>query len=343
MKKTINTPLGIAVVGFGYWGPNLLRVFHENKNSKVIICCDINPKRLEIVKEQYPTVKTTVNFDEVLADKSVSAVVIATPLSLHYGLAKKALIAGKHIWVEKPFTQNSSQAKELIELAKVKKKTIQVDHVFLYTEAISYLKKLIEQEKLGDVYYFDSVRINLGLFQPDTNVIWDLATHDITIMSYLLGKNPKSVSAYGNSHIKPGLEDTADLSFKFDKKTSAHIRVSWLSPVKIRRMLIAGNKRMIVYDELEASEKLKIYNHGVTMNKSYKPESTTSGYQYRTGDVYIPALENKEALQNASTHFIDCIRNNKTSLTDGVAGLNCIRILEAASKSLKNNGREQQI
>lgn len=342
MKKKGRTPLRIAIVGYGYWGPNLLRVFHENEKSEVIMCCDINPKRLAVVQKKYPSIQATVNFSDVISNKLIDAVVIATPLSYHYDLAKKSLLSGKHVWIEKPMAQTSSQAKELIKLAKNKKKVLQVDHIFLYTEAIIYLKKVMEKKKLGDVYYFDSVRINLGLFQPDINAIWDLAIHDITIMSYLLGKKPISVHVSGNCHIKSGLEDTACLSFKFDKKTSAHIRISWLSPVKIRRMIIAGNKKMIIYDDLETSEKIKIYNHGVTINKSYKPESTTSGYHYRTGNIYSPALENNEALRNASSHFIECIIKGKNPLTDGVAGLNCIKILEAASLSLKN-GKEENI
>lgn len=342
MRKNGKIPLKVAIVGYGYWGPNLLRIFHENEKSEVIICCDVDPKRLAIVRRKYPTIQTTTNFKDVISSKLVDAVVIATPLAYHFDLARKALLAGKHVWLEKPMTKTSLQAKELVKLARSKKKILQVDHIFLYTQAVTYLKKIMEKNELGDIYYFDSVRINLGLFQPDANVIWDLAIHDITIMSYLLGKNPKSVSASGDCHIKPDLQDTAHLNFKFDKETSAHINVSWLSPVKIRRMIIAGDKKMIVYDDLETSEKIKIYSHGVTINENYKPESTTSGYQYRTGDIYVPALENKEALQKACSHFIDCILKNKTPLTDGVAGLNCVRILEAASLSLKN-GKEEKI
>ncbi len=343
MKESKKSVVGTAIIGYGYWGPNLLRTFNESNRSDVVVCCDMNLKRLRVVKNKYPAIDVTPDYDKVLTNSKVDAVVIATPLSTHYLLAKKALLANKHVWIEKPMTENSVQAKELVELARKKKKVIQVDHIFLYTQAVTEIKRMIDSKEIGKSYYFDSVRINLGLFQPDSNVVWDLAIHDITIMCHLLGKTPKSVSAFGTSHIRNNLEDTAYLNFNFSEKVSAHVAVSWLSPVKIRKTIIAGSKKMVIYDDLETSEKVKVYDYGVSFSKRYRPESSTAGYQYRIGNIRIPALENKEALQNACAHFIDCILYNKIPLTDGVAGLNCIKVLEAASLSLKNNSREQRI
>lgn len=343
MRKNNDSSVKVAVVGYGYWGPNIVRVFYENEKSEVVMCCDSNPDRLAIIRRKYPSIKTTLNFEDILSSKLVDAVIIATPLSSHYNFAKKALLANKHVWIEKPMTENSVQAKELVELAHKKKKIIQVDHIFLYTQAVAEIKRMIDSKEIGKSYYFDSVRINLGLFQPDSNVVWDLAIHDITIMCHLLEKKPKSVSAFGTSHIRNNLEDTAYLNFNFSEKVSAHVTVSWLSPVKIRKTIIAGSKKMVIYDDLETSEKVKVYDCGVSFSKGYRPESSTSGYQYRIGNIQIPALENKEALQNACAHFIDCILYNKIPLTDGLAGLNCIKILEAASLSVRNKGREQRI
>lgn len=340
MKKNGKKPLKIAIIGYGYWGPNLVRVFSENSRAQVVWCCDKKSDRLKDVSKKYPSIKTTKNFDDIIGDKSVDAVIIATPLTSHYLLAKKALLANKHVWVEKPMTKNSEQAAELIEIVKKKKRILFVDHIFLYTPAISYIKKVTDSGLLGKIYYFDSVRINLGLFQPDSNVVWDLAAHDISIMRYLLKEEPTSVSVRGTSHIKELLEDTAYLYFGFASKTSAHIAISWLSPVKIRRAIIGGSRKMILYNELDASEKIKIYNCGVKEN--YRPDSSTTGYQYRIGDIQTPALENREALQIACEHFIDCIEKNEKPLTDVVEGFKVVRILEAASLSLKN-GREEKI
>ena len=299
--------------------------------------------KLQIVNQRYPSIKTTTDVNNLITNVNVDAVIIATPLSSHFALTAKVLNSKKHVWVEKPMTENSQQAKQLIKLAAQNKKIIFVDHIFLYTRAVSYLKQFIRDGNLGKAYYFDSIRINLGIFQPDSNVIWDLATHDIYIMCYLLGGIPKTVSAYASSHIKAGLEDMAYLNFTFDKGISAHIAVSWLSPVKIRRTLIAGSKKMITYDDLETSEKIKIYDYGVSIKKSYRPESSTTGHQYRTGDIHSPALESREALQIAAGHFIDCINYGKQPLTDGKEGHKVVKILEAASLSLKHGGRIEKI
>lgn len=340
MKKSI---VKVAVIGYGYWGPNLIRTFNEVDTSEVVACCDLKESRLLLAKKRYPSIKVTTDVNDILKDKDIDAVVIASPLSSHYPLAVKVINVKKHVWIEKPMAENSKQAKSLIKLASKNKKIIFVDHVFLYTQSVSYLKKFIDKGDIGQVYYFDSTRINLGIFQPDNNVVWDLATHDISIMCYLLGKIPKTVSTYATSHVKDGLEDMAYLNFMFDKNISSHITVSWLSPVKIRRTLIAGSKKMITYDDLETSEKIKIYDYGISVNKSYRPESSTTGHQYRTGDIQSPALESEEALKVAASHFIDCINSGKQPLTDGKEGYKVVKILEAATLSLRHRGKSVRI
>lgn len=340
MKKSL---MKVAIVGYGYWGPNILRAFGEIGGVEVVACCDLIEEKLRLVKKRYPLVQVTTDFGDILKNTDIDAVVIATPLSTHFPLAQKVLVAKKHVWIEKPMTENSRQAKQLIKLATKNKKIIFVDHIFLYTQAVSYLKRFINDGELGRVYYFDSIRISLGIFQPDSNVIWDLATHDVYIMCYLLGKIPKTVSAIGMSHIRAGLEDMAYLNFELANNVSSHIAVSWISPVKIRRTLIAGSKKMITFDDLETSEKIKIYDYGVSIKEAYRPESTTAGHQYRTGDIHSPALENKEALQAAAAHFIECIKGEKQPLTDGLEGYKVVKILEAASISLRSGGRTQKI
>lgn len=333
----------IALLGYGYWGPNILRNFYEMDDVEVAWCCDLSKERLILVEKRYLNVKTTTNLDDLLKDPKLDAIIIATPVSTHFALAKKILEAGKHVWIEKPMTQTSLQAKELIEIAEKKKKIIHVDHIFLYTHSVSLIKKMINEGELGDLYYFDSVRINLGLFQHDTNVIWDLAPHDISIMLYFLNEDPIEVSTYANAHVVNDLEDTAYLSFKFKNRVSAHINVSWLSPLKIRRTLIAGSKKMIVYDDLESSDKVKIYDKGLTYSKPLKSMSTAEGYQYRTGEMRAPAIENVEALQIACREFVNAIRSGKSTITDGKEGLRVVKILEASITSLKNNGAFTQI
>lgn len=330
--------LNVAIIGYGYWGPNLVRNFNELKNVKIAYCCDLREERLREVKNKYLGIKITRDYKKILKSKKVDAVIIATPLSSHYVLAKQALLSGKHVWIEKPMTQNSKEAKELIDLAREKEKIIFVDHIFLYTEPVRTVKKIIDSRKLGKIYFFDSVRINLGLFQPDTNVLWDLAPHDISIMRYLLGKDPEAVSVFASSHIISEIPDTAYLSFRFKDGISAHIHVSWLSPVKIRRSIIAGNNKMVVYDDLESAESVKIYDRGVA-RRNKKAISTTMGYQYRIGDIQVPAIEVKEALHSAAEHFIECIQKNRIPLTNGLEGLKVVSILEAAETSIRENGK----
>ncbi|MDO8658531.1 MAG: Gfo/Idh/MocA family oxidoreductase [Candidatus Levybacteria bacterium] len=337
-KTKENFNIKVAVVGYGYWGPNLVRNFSELEEVKLSACCDLRQERLNIVKRKYSQIYVTTKFEEILNDKTIDAVIIATPLSFHYRLAKQALLAGKHVWIEKPMVESYDQAKELIKLAEKVNKILHVDHIFIYTEAVRAMKKIIDSRELGKIYYFNSTRINLGLFQPDTNVIWDLATHDISIMCYLLGKMPSSVCAFGASHVNKKIEDTAFLNFRFQGGISAQIQVSWLSPVKIRQSLLVGSKRMIVYNDLETSEKLKIYDRRIAMKKDLSLTSSTTGYHYRTGDIFSPALEIKEALHTQASHFIKCIKFGRKTLTSGQEGLRVVKILEAASESLKIGG-----
>lgn len=339
MRKNIN----IAIVGYGYWGPNIVRNFQEVDGVRLVACCDSRQERLDRIHEKYPAVKTTSNLDDLLNDPIIDAIVIATPTTTHFSLAKKILESGKHVWIEKPMTQTAEQAKILLEIALKKKKIIHVDHIFIYTEAVSAIKKMLDRGELGSLYYFDSVRINLGLFQHDINVVWDLAPHDISIMLYLLNECPKSVSVFANSHVVKGLEDTAYLSFQFESGKSAHIHVSWLSPVKIRRLIIAGSKKMILYDDLEGSDKVKVYDKGLSFDKKPKHMSTDSGYQYRTGDIFTPAIPNKEALLTECEEFAKAIRTHKSTRTTGEEGLRVVKILEAASLSMKNNGAVTKI
>lgn len=327
----------IAVVGLGYWGPNLVRNFLAAPNVKAVVGCDKDASRLEKIKNKFPEVELTDSFDSVLKRDDIQAVVIATPVFSHYPLAKQALEAGKHCFVEKPFTSSVAQAEDLINLAEKKGLKIMVDHTFVYTGAVRKMKEIIEKGELGEIYYFDSVRVNLGLFQHDVNVVWDLAPHDISIMNYLLDKKPVSVSAIGSDHVGKGIEDIAYLTVNFDNSMIAHFHINWLAPVKVRKTLIGGSKSMVVYDDMEASEKIKIYDKGIEVKTKEGVYETL--VQYRTGDMRAPKLDLTEALTIEASHFVDCILNNKTPITDGRAGLDVVRILEASEQSIKQNGK----
>ncbi|MCS7014105.1 MAG: Gfo/Idh/MocA family oxidoreductase [Chloroherpetonaceae bacterium] len=326
-----------AVIGLGYWGPNLVRNFLGVSDLSGVIGCDKDPKRLENIKRKFPEVEITPNFEDVLRREDVGIVAIATPVSTHFSLAKAALEAGKHCWVEKPFTATVAEAETLINLAEKKNLKLMVDHTFIYTGAVRKMKELIDKGVLGDFYYFDSVRINLGLFQHDVNVVWDLAPHDLSIMDYLIDKRPVSVSAIGSCHISNGLENIAYITVNFDNDVIAHFHVNWLAPVKIRTVLIGGTKSMIVFDDMENSEKVKVYDKGVEVKTKEGVYETL--VQYRTGDMYAPKLDQTEALTIATQHFVDCIKQNRTPITDGIAGLNVVRILEASERSIKQQGK----
>lgn len=334
--------LNVGVVGVGYWGPNIIRNFHAHQETNVKICADLNQKRLDFIKSNFPIIKTTLKYEEILKDNEIDLVVVCTPVFSHFEIAKSALEAGKHVLIEKPMTSTSMQAKELLDIAEKKGLRVFVDHTFLFTGAVMKMKEIIEGGELGDLYYFDSVRVNLGLFQHDVNVIWDLAPHDISIMQYLLNQKPECVMATGSDHLDNGLEDVAYLTVYYPNKLIGHIHANWLSPVKVRHTLLAGTKKMVVWDDTEPSEKVRIYDKGVEVIKT-ADQVYNMLIQYRTGDMYCPKLESVEALKAEVGHIVDCIENNKSSFISGEAGLQVVKILEASNDSIKNRGREIKI
>lgn len=329
--------INAAVIGCGYWGPNLIRNFYETDGVNLISCCDLQRQRLDYIKKRYPSVVITSDYMEILTDSNVDAVIIATPISTHFQIAKKALLNGKHVLIEKPMTKDSSEAKELIEISKKQNKVLMVDHIFVYSPAVRKIKDIVLNGEIGDIYYIDSVRVNLGLFQHDMNVIWDLAPHDISIIDYILDKKPNSVSAIGSCHVGNGIENIAYMHINYDNNLIAHTHVNWLAPVKVRTTLIGGSKKMIVYDDVEPSEKVKVYSKGVDI-KNGPEDRYKMLIDYRSGDMYAPKIEQKEALKEVCRHFIDCINDNRSPITDGQAGLRVVEILEAAQTSIKNNG-----
>jgi predicted dehydrogenase len=328
--------MNVGIVGLGYWGPNLVRNFLAQKNIQKVVACDQRTERLEFIKSKSPAVLLSNNYEELLKS-DIDALVVATPVETHYQLAKKALEAGKHIWVEKPFTATSQQAEELLEIADKKNLRIFVDHTFIYTGAVRKMKEIVGKGELGKILHFDSVRINLGLFQKDINVIWDLAPHDLSIMNYVLSHlKPVAVSANGIANYN-GKENIAHISLYFEENCFAHFHVNWTSPVKIRRMIVGGDKKMLVFDDMENFEKIKVYDAGVDI------QNTASIYealvQYRLGDMYSPKVIQTEALELAAKEFLESISQNRDPLTSGKDGLNVVRILEVADLSLQNKGQ----
>lgn len=331
--------INVGVVGVGYWGPNIIRNFDGFEGANMMMCSDLRPERLAFIRKKFPTIQTTPDYSEIIHSSSIDAVAICTPVFTHYEIAKAALQAGKHVLLEKPMTSTSAQAEELVELAEKKKVTLMLDHTFIYTGAVRLIKKYLDAGEIGDVYYFDSVRINLGLFQHDVNVIWDLAPHDIAIMDFLLNRKPEAVVATGSDHVGQGLEDVAYLTVYFADNLIAHIHVNWLSPVKLRQTIIAGSKKMIVWDDNLPQDKIKIYDAGITVNRS-KDEIYDTLIQYRTGDMFAPKVPLTEALSAEVTHFAECIEKGVKPLTNGQAGVTMVRILEASEKSIKARGKE---
>jgi len=333
--------IGIAVVGYGYWGPNLVRNFSEIPGVRVVYVCDLIKERLASVKVRYPTIEITDDFDAVLADPQVHAVAIATPVSTHFRLAMKALMAGKHVFVEKPMAASSTECRRMVEEAARRHLVLAVDHTFIHTGAVRKMREIVENG-LGDMYYYDSVRVNLGLFQHDVSVIWDLAVHDLSILDYVADEKPVAVSATGMSHVAGEPENIAYLTLFFESKLIAHIHVNWLAPVKVRRTLIGGSNKMIVYDDLEPSEKIKVYDKGITLNGNPQ-KNGEKVYQllvgYRSGDMYAPQIDITEALGRELRQFIDCIETQARPISDGHAGLRVVRILEAATQSLAQRGK----
>lgn len=331
--------IGIGVIGYGYWGPNIVRNFQTARFGSVRCVCDVNPKALDRVRKTYPGIDITSNPNDIFTSPDINAVAVVTPVATHYDFTKKALENGKHVFVEKPFTQNAAQAEELIELADKKGLKIMVDHTFLFTAAVKKIKELIDSDALGQLYYYDSMRVNLGLFQSDVNVIWDLATHDLSIMQYLIPNKPEAVAATGEKHVN-STEDVAYITVFFADGIIAHFNVNWLSPVKVRTTLIGGEKKMLVWNDLEADEKIKIYDKGVTkrngdFNGEGRHEILVS---YRMGDIWAPKVDQVEALKVEAQYFTDCIENGKKPFNNGIAGLKVVRMLEAADASLQKKG-----
>ena len=325
----------VGVIGLGYWGPNLVRNFLAQKEVKKIIACDLREERLRTIKEKFPSVELTKICKDVF--DVVDIVVIATPVDTHYNLAKKALEAGKHIWVEKPFTSTSNEAEELIEIAEQRNLKIFVDHTFIYNGAVRKIKELVDKKELGNVIYFDSERINLGLFQRDVNVVWDLAPHDLSIMTYLLNNHKiKALVANGIANYN-GKENLAHLCVYFEDNCFAHFHVNWVSPVKIRRIIVGGDKKMLVYDDMENFEKIKVYDSGVDFKSAESIHEAL--VQYRIGDMFSPKVNQTEALALGAREFISAINENREPLTSGKDGLAVIRLLEAADTSLANMGK----
>ncbi len=334
--------INIGVIGYGYWGPNLVRNFAEVPGATVTAVSDFKTDLLLKAQTRYPTIQVTTDCRDIFDDPTIDAVAIATPVSTHFDLALAALKAGKHVLVEKPMTVTTEQALRLIDEAERRNRVLMVDHTFVYTGAVQKMRELVASAQLGDIYYYDSVRVNLGLFQHDVNVIWDLAVHDLSIMDYVLQTQPYAVSATGMSHVAGEPENIAYLTLFFNNNSIAHIHVNWLAPVKVRRTLIGGSQKMIVFDDLEPSEKLKVYDKGITLNGNPN-KNAEKVYQmligYRAGDMWAPKLEVKEALRTEAMHFIECIEQGKRPITDGQAGLHVVKILEAATLSMKKQGQ----
>ncbi|MGB6689375.1 MAG: Gfo/Idh/MocA family oxidoreductase [Terracidiphilus sp.] len=327
--------MNFGVIGYGYWGPNIVRNLASLDDSQVLAIAEISPSARKRAQKAYPGVTVTSNASEVISSTEIDAIAVVSPVWTHYELAKAALQNGKHVFVEKPFTSNTAQGEELIELAQRKNLTIMVDHTFLFTGAVTKIRQLLDEGTLGQLYYYDSTRVNLGLFQHDINVLWDLAPHDLSIMDYLIKATPEAVVATGQRHLN-GYEDVAYMTLYFPGNVIAHINVNWLSPVKVRTTLIGGEKRMLVWNDLEADEKVKIYDKGVDItNREGVYELLVN---YRSGDMWAPQLEQVEALRKELSYFVECITTRQEPFNNGIAGLRVVKMLEAASESLKERG-----
>ena len=328
----------IGLIGLGYWGPNLIRNFFSTRGCKVTAIADLQVEKLEKYKAIYPGIETSDNAETLIRSKNIDAIVIATPVFSHYPLAKTALENDKHVLVEKPMASSVKEAEMLIGLALRKNKILMTDHTFLYTGAVQKIKELINNDVIGKLKYIDSTRINLGLFQPDINVLWDLAPHDISILNYICSEKPVAIQAVGVCHTKNGMENIAYLTLKYQSDLIAHFNCSWTSPVKIRKFLIGGNKKMIVYDDMEPTEKVKLYDTSF----EYRSEEDRRRIlvDYRTGDIFVPKLSTSEALSGVTNDFVNSIVNQTTPVSDAIISLNVVKVLEAAQKSIKQHGVE---
>lgn len=331
----------VGVIGCGYWGPKLIRNFQSLAGSDMQMVADLQQDRLDHIKGLYPGVETYKDHT-VLLDSDVEAVAIATPVPTHFRLAREALLHDKHVLVEKPLTDQSERAQELVELAEERGRVLMVGHTFEYNPAVQYLKDYIKEGRLGEVYYINCTRVNLGIFQSEINVIWDLAPHDISILLYVLGSMPSQVSARGAAYVQPQIEDVAYVTVNFPDGVMADIRVSWLDPCKIRRITVVGSKKMIVYDDVEPTEKIKIYDKGVDA-PPYSDTMEEFRLSYRYGDITTPAIPDDEPLAVEAEHFLDCIRHDRVPRSNGIVGRRVVRILEGAQRSLKNGGMAESL
>jgi len=334
--RVASDTIRFGVIGYGYWGPNVVRNLHGLEGSHLVSICDQSSNALKRAKQLYPHVGMTKDSTEILASSEIDAVAIVTPVWTHYELAKRALENGKHVFVEKPLTSTVEQAESLIELAERKNLNIMVDHTFLFTGAVRKIRQLIDEGTLGDLYYYDSTRVNLGLFQHDINVVWDLAPHDLSIMDHVIRARPEAIVATGECHLN-GFVDVAFITVYFPQNIIAHINVNWLSPVKVRTTLIGGEKKMLVWNDLEADEKIKVYDKGVQMTNQQGVYDLL--VSYRTGDMWAPKVDQAEALKVELGHFRDCIISGKRPSNDGIAGLRVVKMLEAADRSIKEKGK----
>lgn len=329
--------LRVGVVGCGYWGPNLIRNFHNLADSEVVAAADLNVQRLDHMKNLYPHLRATRDYKELLSDASVDAICVATPPQTHFELAMDALEAGKHVFVEKPLATSSAECEALIATANKHSRILMVGHTFVYTAAVNKIKDLIDSGELGDIYYINTTRVNLGIFQENINVVWDLAPHDVSILNYVLDSSPVEVSAHGHSYIRGSVEDVAFLTFRYPGSVLAHVHVSWLDPNKIRKTTVVGSRKMLVYDDVSSLEKIRIYDKGVEVQPHY---DTFGEFQlsYRFGDIFIPKLDDSEPLKVACQHFVDCIERGASMRSSGQAGLDVVRVIEASNESLENDG-----
>ena len=330
-------PVRVAVVGCGYWGPNLIRNFRSLPDCHLSDLCDVSTSRLKHLKSLYPDITTHVSFEDMLSGRELDAIVVATPVHLHHKLALQSLGAGKHVMIEKPMASSVAQCEELTSLARQKKTTLMVGHTFLYSSHVRRIKEIIKAGDIGDILYISSRRLNLGLFQKDINVVWDLAPHDISIIQYLMEEMPEAVNCQGNAHVTKGIEDISNMTLSFASGRYATVQTSWLDPRKVREMTIVGSKRMIVYDDLEPLHKIKIYDQRVEKPPHYDSFSEFQ-YAYHYGDIYIPYVKQDEPLKIECRHFLDCIRTGDSPLTSADQGTGVVQILEAASQSLRQAG-----
>jgi predicted dehydrogenase len=334
--------IAIGIIGYGYWGPNLVRTFAELPNAKVAGVADIDPRRLDLVTRRFPGINTTTDYQQLLREPGIDAIAIATPVSTHFDLAMATLRAGKHLWLAKPVTETSAQARKLVDEAQKRRLAFIVDHTFIYTGAVRKTAQIVAAGDLGKIYYYDSIRVNLGLFQRDVSVISDLAAHDFAILDFVLKEHPIAVSAGGINHFPGSPENLAYITLFYDSGIIAHANVSWLAPVKIRQILLGGSKKMIVYNDLEPSEKIKVYDKGISFTDDSR-QIHEMRVGYRTGDMWAPKLDETEALLTEGRHFLDCIENGTVPQTDGEAGVRVVELIEAATSSMRRRGETVQL